>query len=212
MRVLLIDDHPIVRTACCRLLNMKGGIETAEAATATEGLSIARAFLPEIIVLDLRLRDGSGLGLLATMIAEKPERKIIVFSMYEDPTFAARALDAGARGYITKNDDPDALLQAIDKVAAGGVFLTPAMAEQLALMTAGRDADPLRSLSARERQVLRLLGLGKTLSEIAGELNVSYRTSAHMTAQIKAKLRITSTAALIKWAVDHAQIAASAGC
>ena len=137
------------------------------------------------------------------MLSAAPERKIIVFSMYDDPAFAQRALKSGARGYITKNDDPDVLLQAIETVSGGGLFLTASMTGKLALMAAKGGSDPLRDLSGREREVLELLGDGKTLAEIADRLNISYRTSASLTAQIKTKLNITSTAALIKWAADR---------
>ncbi len=205
MRILLIDDHPIVRTACRLMLQAKQGVEVAEATTAASGLDMAGSFSPDLILLDLRLPDGNGLDLLATLISTQPDRKIIVFSMYEYPAIASRALEAGASGYITKNDNPDVILQAIDKVGDGGIFLTPGMAEQIAVMTAGLEGDPLRSLSPRERQVLELLGRGRTLAEIADELNLSYRLSAYAAAQIKVKLQIPTTAALIKWAVDHLQ-------
>jgi two-component system, NarL family, invasion response regulator UvrY len=203
MRILLIEDHPIVRAACRRLLSSSGGTEIAEAATAAIGLSMARDVAPDVIILDLRLPDGNGLDLLVALLSEDSGRRIIVFSMYEDSTFAKRALEAGARGYISKNDNPDTLQEAIEKVSAGGIFLTPNMAEKLALATAGIYSDPLRNLSPRERQALDLLGQGKTLSEIANEMGISYRTSAYAVAQIKAKLGITSTAALIKWAADR---------
>jgi two-component system, NarL family, invasion response regulator UvrY len=203
MRILLIEDHPIVRTACRIMLQARRGVEIAEASTAASGLKMVGSFSPDLVILDVRLPDGNGFDLIATIISADPHRKIIVFSMYEDPVFAARALEAGARGYITKNDDPDVILQAIEKICGGGIFLTPAMAEKLALVTAGLDTNPLPSLSLRERQVLGLLAGGKTLAEIAEELNVSYRTAAQTAAQIKEKLQVPSTAALIKWAVDH---------
>ena len=203
MRILLIEDHPIVRTACRIVLQARPSMEVAEASTAASGLDMAASFSPDVVILDLRLPDGNGFDLLATLISAKPHRKIIVFSMYEDPVFAARALEAGAHGYITKNDDPDLILQAIDKISDGSIFLTPAMAEKLALVTAGLDTNAPLRLSPRERRVLGLLGSGKTLAEVAEELNVSYRTVAHATAQIKEKLQVPSTAALIRWAVDH---------
>lgn len=205
MRILLIEDHPIVRAACRSMLQTKSGAEIVEAATATDGLNIALDSLPDIIILDLKLPDANGLDLLATLVSCASRPKVIVFSMYDDPAFAARALEVGAKGYMTKNDDPDSLLQAIEKVEAGGTFLTTSMAEKLAVMATRPEDDPVRDLSTRERQVLQLLGLGKTLAEIADELNVAYRTSAHIASQIKTKLRVASTAALIKWAVDHPQ-------
>ena len=203
MRILLIEDHPIVRAGCRRMLQTKDDVKVQEAATAADGLRIVREFIPDIIILDLNLPNVNGLSLLAALVSAAPERKIIVFSMYDDPAFAQRALESGAKGYITKNDDPDVLLQAIETVAGGGLFLTASMAGKLALMAAKGSNDPLRDLSGREREVLELLGDGKTLAEIADRLNISYRTSASLTAQIKTKLNITSTAALIKWAADR---------
>lgn len=203
MRVLLIEDHPIVRTACRLVLQARRDVEIGEATTAGRGLAMARSFSPDLVILDLRLPDGNGLDLIATLISAQPDRKIIVFSMYEDPIIASSALEAGARGYITKNDDPDVILQAVEKVSGGGTFLTPGMAEKIALITAGLTSDPLQSLSPRERQVLGLLGRGRTLAEIAEALSLSYRTSAYAVAQIKAKLQIPTTAAVIRWAVDH---------
>jgi two-component system, NarL family, invasion response regulator UvrY len=203
MRILLIEDHPIVRTACRLMLQARPGVEVAEATTAASGLDMAGTFSPDLVLLDLRLPDGNGLDLLATLISTQPNQKIIVFSMYEDPAIARRALEAGARGYITKNDNPDVILEAIDRVGDGGIFLAPSMADKIAEMMAGLDGDPLRGLSPRERQVLELLGRGRTLAEIAEELSLSYRLSAYAASQIKVKLQIPSTAALIKWATDH---------
>jgi len=203
MRILLIEDHPIVRAGCRSLLQGAHGSEVREATTAADGLRLAHEFIPEVVVLDLRLPDGAGLDLLKPLMLLEHPPKVIVFSMYEDPAFAARALEAGARGYITKNDDPDLLLEAVQRVDRGGTFLTASMAEKLALRTTNAAADPFDELSNRERDVLDLLGQGRTLAEIADQLSVSYRTSASIAAQIKSKLNISSTAALIKWAVDH---------
>ena len=166
------------------------------------GLCEARRVVPDIVVLDVKLPDGNGLDLLVVLLSELPGLKVIVFSMYADPVFARQALESGARGYLTKSDDPDALLWAIDRLNAGGIFLTATMAGKLT-MTAGFETDPPRGLSPRERQVLGLLGQGKPLAEIADDLRVSYRTSAYTAAQIRTQLGIAGTAALIKWAVDH---------
>jgi len=203
MRILLIEDHPIVRAGCRSLLQGAQGTEVREATTAADGLRLAHEFIPQVVVLDLRLPDGTGLDLLKPLMLLEHPPKVIIFSMYEDPAFAARALEAGARGYITKNDDPDLLLEAVQRVDRGGTFLTASMAEKLALRTTNAAADPFHELSTRERDVLELLGQGRTLAEIADQLSVSYRTSASIAAQIRGKLNVSSTAALIKWAVDH---------
>jgi len=205
MRILLIDDHPIVRTACHRLLAAKGGMELAEAASAAEGVHRVTDFEPDVIVLDLRLPDSTGVDTVARIVERAPGAKIIVFSMYDDPMFASRALEAGAKGYMTKNDDPNLLLDAIERVTTGEIFLTPAMAAELASIAACAAGSLDPGLSSREQQVLHLLRQGKTFGEIADELNIAYRTAAHAAAQIKSKLGLASTAALIKWAVEHPQ-------
>ena len=202
MLILLIEDHPIVRSACRQILQARPGIKVIETATAQEGAQAVQHCSPDIVVLDLKLPDASGLDLLPSLAG----LSVIVFSMYDDPALAARALEAGARGYMTKNDDPETLLEAIETVTAGEIFLTASMANKLATMRSARVDKSVLSLSGRERQVLQLLGRGKTLAEIAADLNVAYRTSAHIAAQIKAKLQVPSTAALIKWAVEHSEI------
>jgi two-component system, NarL family, invasion response regulator UvrY len=203
MRILLIEDHPIVRAGVRHLLQGSAGMQVFEATNATDGLRLTTELSPDVIILDLRLPDGNGLNLLDTLTKCEPSSKVIVFSMYEDPAFAVRALEAGARGYITKSDNPEVLVQAVETVSEGGVFLTASTAGKLALLTARTGGDPLHSLSAREREVLSLLGQGKTLAEIADHLTISYRTSASIAAQIKSKLNVGSTAALIKLAVEQ---------
>jgi DNA-binding NarL/FixJ family response regulator len=206
MRILLLEDHPIVRAGCYRLLEAVDGAEIKEATTAENGLRASQEFHPDIIILDLKLPDGNGLSLIPSLLAGEPIPKIIVFTMYEEPSFAARALEAGAKGYVSKNDDPDGLLRAVQRVASGGVFLTAPMAEKLALMATARGGDDLHGLSARETAALSQLAQGRTLSEIADQLGISYRTSASLVAQIKSKLNIASNAALIKWAVENKEL------
>jgi two-component system, NarL family, invasion response regulator UvrY len=203
MRILLIEDHPIVRAGCRRLLESLDGAEVREADSAKDGLLIGRKFLPHIIILDLKLPDANGLDLIASLLSIDPMPKVVVFSMYEEPSLAARALEVGARAYISKNDDPDVLLRAVEKVATGAVFLTAAMAEKLALMTTVGAVGEFKVFSVREITALDLLAQGKTLREIANQLKISYRTSANLVAQIKNTLNIANNAALIKWAVEN---------
>jgi two-component system, NarL family, invasion response regulator UvrY len=206
MRILVVEDHPIVRAGVRRLLQGADGTEIFEAANAADGLRLTGELRPQVIILDLRLPDTDGLELLSPLMACDPAPKIIVFSMYEDPAFAARALEAGAKGYVTKNDDPDVLVQAVETVSNDGVFLTTSIAEKLGLLTAKIRDDLLRDLSSRERELINLIGEGKTLAEIAKQLAISYRTSASIAAQIKNKFNLNNTAALIKWAVEHQRL------
>ena len=137
---------------------------------------------------------------------ETPAVKVLVFSMYEDPAFVASALEAGAVGYVTKNDDPDTLLEAIDKAWQGSVHLGHTVAQKLALMNLRSPNSSLRNLSPRELQVLDLLGDGRSLSEIAARLDISYRTAANISSQLKNKLGVGTTSGLVKLAVEQRRL------
>lgn len=200
MNVLLIEDHPIVREGCRRLLETRQGLTVVEAKTGSQGLAAATAE-PDVIVLDLNLPDMRGLDVLAKLRGICPDARIIVFSMYEEPAFVARALEAGALGYVTKNDDPDSLLEAIDSVMAGQAYLARTVAMKLALGKLG--AERMDPLSSRERRLVELLGSGRTLGEISADMEVSYRTAASLAAKVRAKLGLRTNAALIKFAVEQ---------
>jgi two-component system, NarL family, invasion response regulator UvrY len=202
IKVLMIDDHPIVRDGCRQILGRRPDIVLREADSAAAGLAVNREFEPDIVILDVGLGGENGFDIMAPLLADNGAAQIIVFSMYEAPRFVARALELGARGYVTKTDDPTAVVAAIDKVRGGGIFLGPSVAQSLALANIAPAPDPLRDLTAREKQVVRLLGDGKTLTEIAALLDISYKSAANLTAAIKQKLDIASSPALIKFAVE----------
>ncbi len=206
MKILLVEDHPIVRAGCRSLLQDHAADDAAfdviEASTGAEAVALNAAALPDIAVLDLHLPDMPGMDVLRLLRKQTPQLRVIVFSMYEDVPFVTSAMEAGARGYVTKNDDPESMVEAIERVQAGGLYLAPRVAERLALQPF-RDSDPLDELTPREREVFDLLGKGRSLAEIAGLLGVSYRTAANAAAQTKAKLKLGSAAALIKEAVER---------
>lgn len=206
MKILLIEDHPIVRAGCRRLLQDRATddatFDVIEASTGAEAVALNAAALPDIAVLDLHLPDMPGMEVLRLLRKQTPQLGVIVFSMYEDVPFVTSALEAGARGYVTKNDDPESMIEAIGRVQAGGLYLAPRVAERLALQPF-RNHDPLEELTVREREVFGLLGKGQSLAEIASLLGVSYRTAANAAAQTKAKLKLRSAAALIKHAVER---------
>lgn len=202
IKVLIIEDHPIVRDGCRRICSRRPDLTTVDVATAEEGLIANRDFKPDVIILDIGLGEMSGFDILPQLRAENPAAHVVVFSMYEAARFVTRALDLGARGYVTKNDDPNAILAAIDKVRTGAVYLGQSVAQTLALASRERANDPLRELTERERQVIGLLGDGKNLSEISALLDIGYKTAANTVAAIKQKLGISTSPALIKFAVE----------
>jgi two-component system, NarL family, invasion response regulator UvrY len=202
VKVLVIEDHPIVRDGCQRIFNRRPDIEAAEAVSAEAGLAKNREFAPDVIVLDVGLPDASGFDIIPQLLSDNARAKVIIFSMYEAPSFVTCALEKGAKGYITKNDDPTAILMAIDKVRTGAIYLGHAVAQHLAMANLAPINDPLRDLNERERQIMRLLGDGMSMTEISVELALGYKTIANGVAAIKQKLRIATSSALIKFAVE----------
>lgn len=200
MKVLLIEDHAIVRAGCARVLGTRPDLEVVEARTGAEGVAAAREGA-DLVILDLNLPDMRGLEVLLALREAQPALKVIIFSMYEDPALVSRALEAGAQGFVSKNDDPDLLLEAIDSVVAGGRYLGHAVAQKMAL--ASLTVDPLAGLSERERTLVDLLGSARTLAEISAELDVTYRTAAALTARTRIKLGLRTNSALIKFAVER---------
>ena len=204
-RILLIDDHPVVQTGCRVLLHPRPGTELIEARTGTDGVRLARELQPDLVILDLALPDMNGLKAAALLREVSPASKILVFSMHSDPVFAAQAMEAGARGYVSKNDGPEVLLAAIDAVLRGEIYLSHATAQRLALMEIRAGDSPLRTLTPRERDVLRLFGGGKSLGEISADLQISYRTVANTVSHIKRKLNVGTNSKLMRIALDYAK-------
>ena len=202
VKVLVIEDHPIVSDGCQRILSRRADILVREAPSATAGLALNRAFAPDIILLDVGLPDASGFDIIQQLMDDNPPTRVIIFSMYEAPNFVTLALERGARGYITKNDDPNTILQAIDRVRAGSVYLGQAVAQTLAMINVTPVNDPLRGLNDREQQIVKLLGDGNSLTEISTRLPLGYKTVANTVTVIKQKLGLATTPALIKFAVE----------
>ena len=204
VKVLMIEDHPIVRDGCRLIFNRRPDLDVVEASTVEDGHTANREFHPDVIILDIGLREGSGFDMIPKLLADNGAAQIVVFSMHDTARFVTRALDLGARGYITKSDEPTTILAAIDKVRGGAVYLGQSVAQALALANLEPSKDPLRELSGREKQVVALLGNGKSLAEIAVDLDIGYKTVANTVALIKQKLKITTSVALIKFAVEMA--------
>jgi two-component system, NarL family, invasion response regulator UvrY len=203
MRILIVDDHPIVASGCRALLAGKADITVLEAADAESGEAAFVAELPDICVLDINLPGVSGFELARRILARDGSARIIMFSMNDDPIFAARAIEAGAKGYVSKSGDPGDLVEAIGKVAGGGVFLPSAIAQGIAFAGPGLAENPLTKLTQREIEILRLLGAGKSLSEIAWLVHSSYKTIANSSSIMRQKLGLRSSAELVRFAIEN---------
>jgi two-component system response regulator NreC len=203
IRVLIVDDHAVVRSGLRLLLEHDEGISVvAEAGNAEEAVRAARQEHPDVVLLDVVMPGTSGVEATPAILEASPESKVLVLSMQDDPTYVREAFGAGAMGYVLKEAAESEVVQAVKQVASGGRYVHPALGARLAAAEAKArsqaDADPL---SEREREVLRLLALGHTNQEIAKMLFISVRTAETHRAHIMQKLRLSTRAELVRYAI-----------
>jgi len=203
IRVLVADDHQLVRDGLKQLLIAASGIEVvAEAANGEEALAAARQAAPDVALLDMSMPGLSGIDLIKRLRAAHPAVRILVLSMHGERQYAARALKAGASGYLTKDSASEQLVSALRKVAAGGIYMTDAAAVSLVGGAAG-DAPAHERLSDREFEILRLLAAGESPTGIAERLHLSVKTVSTHKAHILEKMRLENTADLVQYALQN---------
>jgi two-component system response regulator NreC len=205
IRVLIVDDHAVVRSGLRLLLDAESDLEVVgEAGSAREAVFEARTANPDVILLDVVMPDQSGLEAIPTLLHEHPDTKILVLSMQDDPRYVREAFGAGARGYVLKEAADAEVVAAIREVAGGGRYVHPALGARLVEAETAEarraEEDPL---SEREREVLRLLALGHTNQEISTQLYISVRTAETHRAHIMQKLRLSSRAELVRYALEQ---------
>ena len=201
MKILVVDDHAIVRAGLRRLLATLPQAEIREAATGRDALVAYREERADIVLLDINLPGIGGLELLGRILLLDKTARVIIFSMHAEAIYAGRAMEAGAMGYVSKNAAPDEVLAAIRKVADGGRYIENEIAQDMALQPAP-GGDLMKQLTERDLEILRLLGEGRSLAEIAEALGVGYKTVANTSSQIKGKLGVTRTADLIRLSIE----------
>jgi two-component system response regulator NreC len=201
--VVLADDHAVVRKGLRLLLEAAPAMHVlAEAGTVPDALRMARAHRPTVLVLDLNMPGGSSLEAIPTLRDDVPESAIVVLTMQNDPSFARQALQAGALGFVLKEAADDELLGAIRLAAEGETYLNPRLGARLAAQPA-EPTGPPDDLSERELEVLRMIALGHTNSEIASTLYLSVRTVESHRAHIQQKTRRSTRAELVRYALEH---------
>lgn len=205
MRVLLVDDHAIVRRGMISLLREHfGAVEIGEAEDAKSGLREALASEWDLVVADISMPGRSGLDLIQDIKREKPALPVLVISNHLEKDYAMRAIKSGASGYVSKQSAADVLVTAVQRVASGRRYISPALAEQLAGAIAGDAAGASHEmLSNRELQVLQLIATGKTIKEISGELDLSEKTVATYRSRIAEKMDLSSNVELTRYALQH---------
>jgi DNA-binding NarL/FixJ family response regulator len=202
-KILLVDDHAIVREGYRRLLEDERGIQViGEASDAAQACERARALGPDVVVMDIALPGSSGIEATRRMLKDQPHLRILMFSMYDDAIYAARALEAGALGYLSKASAPEVLVQAIHAVSRGERYVSPDVATNMA-RSAGQPGRPdLEALTPREFEVLRLLVQGETVKSISEKLALSEKTVANHQSAIREKLGARNSAQLARLASD----------
>jgi len=205
IRVVIADDHTILREGLKQLLQSAGDLDVVgEAGDGHEVLREVRARDFDVLLLDMSMPGRSGPELIRQVKAEKPKLRILVLSMHEEHQYAVRAIKSGASGYLTKESASTQLVSAIRKVAGGGAFISPEVAEALALNAMpNAGGPPHASLSDREYQVFRMLVDGVAVSEIATTLNLSAKTVSTHKARLMEKLGIANAAELVRYAMRH---------
>jgi DNA-binding NarL/FixJ family response regulator len=196
---LIVDDHPVVVSGCKALLAAETDIEVFDAQDAETGLAAYVAHAPDVAVIDINLPGASGFELASRVLARDPAARIVIFSMNDDPAFAARAISVGAKGYVAKNDDPALFVVALRRVRAGATYLPGALAQKMAFAKFDRKR---AQLSPRELQIIRMLAAGETMGAIADKLGVSYKTIANNCTALKMKLGARTSMDLMRLALE----------
>ena len=204
IRILLVDDHAVVRAGYRMLLKNSEDIEVVAEADSGERACKAFADLkPDVVVMDLSMPGIGGLEAIRRIIARDTNAKILVFSMHEDTVFVEQALQAGAQGYLTKSSAPEILVEAIKELAAGRSHIDSEIVQRLAIQKSRGKDSPFSGLSTREFEIFCLLAEGLNTSEIAKRLSLSYKTVANYSTQIKSKLNVSTIAELARLAIRH---------
>ncbi len=204
LKILLVDDHAVVRAGYRTLLEDVQGLEII--GEADNGDTAVKMFIdtaPDIAIMDLSLPGIGGLEAIRRIVQRKHDARILAFSMHEDTVFVEQALQAGARGYVTKSSAPTVLVEAVRTVVAGGMYLDPDVAQRLAFQKTRGASSPMAGLSTREFEIFCLLAEGETVNDIARRLSLSGKTVANYATQIKSKLDVNSVAEIARLAIRH---------
>lgn len=204
LRIILVDDHAVVRTGYRLLLENDPKIEViAELESGEEANQQARELNPDVIVMDLSMPGMGGLEAIRRIKAKNPEIYILVFTMHDNVSFVEHALEAGAAGYITKNNAPNVLIEAVHKIAKGEIYIEPGLKNEMNVQHKLGKGSALSNLSHREFQIFCLFAEGLNANDIASDLSLSVKTVANYQTQIKEKLAVSSTTELVKLAISN---------
>lgn len=205
IRVIVVDDHPVVRRGLNQIISAQRDMQVeGEAENAREALRVISQTACDAVVLDITLPDASGLEVLNQLKRERPTLPVLIMSIHEEELYALRVLKAGASGYLMKNSVPEELIEAIRKIAGGGRYLSPSLAERLASELVSPETSSLHGkLSDREFQIMCLIASGKSLKEIGSTLCISGKTVSSYRVRILEKMNLKTNADLTRYALEH---------
>lgn len=207
LHIMLVDDHAVLRAGLQRLLEQKAGFKVvAEAGNGEQAYQLYGTHQPDVLVMDLTMPGMGGLEALRRILARWPTARVVVFSMHDEAAFATQALSAGVRGYVSKSDDTEELVLAVQEAAAGRSYISRGVAQKVALHTLVRQDDVLARLSAREFEIFRFLAEGNSVEKIAELLKISQKTVANHQTMLKQKLNISSPVELVRLAIRYGVI------
>jgi len=204
INVLLVDDHPVVRSGYLRLLSQEQGLHVvAQASNADEGYQAFVQYAPDVTITDVSMPGVGGLALLQKIRQREPQALVLVCSMYDSAQLVQRAIQSGAKGFVSKNAEPDELVQAVKAVYRGQIYLSHGLETQEESLAQTPEAQRIAELSVREYEIFRLLAMGRSVAECAELLHVSQKTVSNNQTQIKEKLQVETMAALVHLAQRH---------
>ena len=204
IKVMVIDDHIVVRAGITSLLDTDPNINVVgESKSAEEAQGMYTSINPDVIIMDLSMPGMGGIEATKRILARSPNTNILVYSLHEESLYAQRAMEAGAKGYVTKASEQEVLIQAVKAVASGQRFISPDIASEYALKKMIQGDDPIKLLSDREFEILVLISKGYTTHEIAKKLHLSDKTVSNNISRFKKKLELKTTADIVHFAIQH---------
>jgi two-component system, NarL family, invasion response regulator UvrY len=207
IRIILADDHSVVRSGLRRLLEQNPAMEViAEAESGEQAYQLYTELLPDVVVMDISMPGMGGLEAIRRILGRNSHARVVIFSMHENAAFAFQAMNMGAKGYVAKSSMAEDLVIAVKKAAVGQAYISPIVAQKMALQSVSGDDVLAKKLSAREFEVFRLIAEGKNAEDIGHVLNISQKTVANYQTMIRQKLGVNSPVELVRLAIRHGLI------
>lgn len=200
-KIMIADDHAMLRQGLRTLLEQANYEVMADAVNGEEACLLAEKNRPDLLILDLDMPGMSGLDTVKRILQRKPQMRILIFSMHDDCIYATRAIQAGARGYVTKTESPEVVLEAVQKILKGNRFINYEMAQNLSVYHLEHQENPIQKLSPREFEVFRRIAHGEVLTAIAKGMHIGYKTAANIQTNVRQKLGVETTGQLVHIAV-----------